>query len=207
MLSTIKKAGTVQITAQQEGDDIHDEATPVVQNLEVHKVQRNIVFDLPSKKYGDSDFALEARSDAGIPIIYSIDNNSVVDLINGNMIRIKSSGNTNIIATAQSTSIYHEASVTKNLQISAVTGIEESVVDKSILYSNPGDRVIVIDLAEFIIPTVTILVYDMYGRDHYMITTTPAEKIPLDISNFQSGIYFVKITYQNETNIFKFIKR
>ena len=95
-----KGQALVQITAQQEGDDIHDEATPVVQNLEVHKVQRNIVFDLPSKKYGDSDFALEARSDAGIPIIYSIDNNSVVDLINGNMIRIKSSGNTNIIATA-----------------------------------------------------------------------------------------------------------
>ncbi|MBK6263859.1 T9SS type A sorting domain-containing protein [Marivirga sp. S37H4] len=205
--ATIKKAGTVQITAKQVGDDIYDEAIPVVQNLEVHKVQQNIVFDLPSKKYGDPDFALDARSDAGISITYSIDNNSAVNLINGNMIRIKSVGNTNITATAESTSIYYEASVTKNLEISAILGIEERALDKSIIYPNPADRVIVIDLAEFTNSTVTISVYDMYGRDRHMITTTATERIPLDISDFQSGIYFVKIIHKNETNILKFIKR
>ncbi len=203
----IKKAGNVQITAKQGGDDIFDVATPVVQNLEVKKVQQSIIFDLPSKKYGDPDFALDARSDAGIPITYSIDNYSVVDLINGNMIRIKSVGNTNITATAQSTSIYYEASATKNLEISTITGIEESTLNKSIIYPNPADRVIVINLAEFTNSPVTISVYDMYGRDLSMITTTATKKIPLDISNFQPGIYFVKIIHKNETNILKFIKR
>jgi len=205
--ATIKKAGTVQITAKQGGDDIFDVATPVVRNLEVKKLQQSIIFDLPSKQYGDPDFALDAKSDSGIPITYSIDNYSVADLINGNMIRIKSAGNTNITATAQSTSIYYEASVTKNLEISAVTGIEESTLDISIIYPNPADRVAVINLAEFTNSTVTISVHDMFGRDLFAITTIATEKIPLDISNFQSGIYFVKIIHKNETNILKFIKR
>lgn len=206
--ATIKNAGTAQIIAKQVGDDIFDVAPPVVQNLEVEKFQQNIIFDLSPKQYGDPDFALDAKSDSGIPITYSIENNSVVDLFNGNMIQIKSAGSTNITATAQSSSIYYEASVTKNLEISPITGIEESPLNRSTIYPNPADRNIVINLDEVTSSTTTtIVVYDMMGRDLSKFTTTATEQIIIDVSNFYSGIYFVRIIHENEMNILKFIKR
>ncbi len=53
--ATILKAGVTQITATQEGDETHFEATPVTQVLTVSEVAITVTADAKSKKYGEED--------------------------------------------------------------------------------------------------------------------------------------------------------
>ncbi|MBK6263860.1 hypothetical protein JKA74_02330 [Marivirga sp. S37H4] len=95
--ATIKKAGTVQITAKQEGDDIYDEATPVSHSLTITKAPQDISFSLSSEKLAtDPPFDLVGSSSSGLPLTYFTSDESVIS-ISGNSATIKKAGTVHLL--------------------------------------------------------------------------------------------------------------
>ncbi|MBO9563924.1 MAG: hypothetical protein J7621_14170 [Niastella sp.] len=70
---TITGTGTVTIKASQTGNDTYKPATAIIRSFEVLKATQLITFDtIPGKTFGDAPFTLQAVSDAGLPVVFTI---------------------------------------------------------------------------------------------------------------------------------------
>ncbi|HZY82717.1 MAG TPA: choice-of-anchor tandem repeat GloVer-containing protein [Cyclobacteriaceae bacterium] len=96
-LITIVGKGTTTIQASIV--DAAYSSAPSSQILTVKDNQAITFNDLPTKKFGDPPFTLEATSSAGLPITYSTGDPNVAT-VSGNTITITGVGSTSIIATA-----------------------------------------------------------------------------------------------------------
>jgi len=170
------------------------------------KSSQNITFDLPLKQVGDPDFVLDATVDSGLPVTYSIENSDFVDLLEGNMIRIKSAGNINITATAPATSIYNQASVTRTLEITPLVTDVKPEFQSSRLHPNPANKYIMVDLSEFMNSKTNISIFDLIGKVHYNAQSNN-ELIKIDISSFASGVYFLRINNEQKSISLRFHKQ
>ena len=106
---TIKKAGTVDITATQTGNSNVLAATSVKRTLVINKAQQFIEFPvLPNKKTGDAPFTLNATVTSNLPIVYT-SSNTAVATISGNTVTIIGAGKTNITASQPGNENYQAA--------------------------------------------------------------------------------------------------
>ncbi|MBN1599329.1 MAG: gliding motility-associated C-terminal domain-containing protein [Bacteroidales bacterium] len=95
----IQGAGTATITASQAGNQNYNPAQNVSQILTVGKASQIISFpQISSVVYGSPDFNAGATSTSGLPIYYTSDNPSVVEITNG-IIHITRTGTVNITAS------------------------------------------------------------------------------------------------------------
>ena len=55
--------------------------------------------------------------------------------------------------------------------------------------------------------TLTIEIYDIYGRRQ--VTETPSHQgnLSIDVSNLKSGVYFVKVVTENGETVQRFVKK
>lgn len=106
---TIRKPGTVTITASQPGNVYYLAATSVSQTLTIKKANQSINLSaLESRPYGSADFALPAQTDKGQTITY-VSSNTEVATINGNIVHITGAGTTEITATREGNEYYNAA--------------------------------------------------------------------------------------------------
>jgi hypothetical protein len=97
---TIVGAGTLNITATQNGNDHYNAATSVQRILTISKGDQTISFDnIPSGVFGGPDSPLSATSSSGLPVQYHSSNTSVA-IVNENQLQIVGAGTT-IITAAQ----------------------------------------------------------------------------------------------------------
>ena len=84
-----------------------------------------------------------------------------------------------------------------------ITGIEDKFTNNVSIYPNPAkDRLYIETESEI----EEVIVYDIYGR--HQVTETPShqEMISIDISNLNSGVYFVKINIAEGNIVKRFVK-
>ncbi len=92
-------AGSAVIAAAQPGNPSWGSATPVRQTLVVGKGDQTISFPvLPSKGFGDADFAPGASASSGLPVSYASSNPSAVTIVAGK-IHLVGFGTATITAT------------------------------------------------------------------------------------------------------------
>ena len=85
-----------------------------------------------------------------------------------------------------------------------ITGIEDNFTNNVSIYPNPvKDRLYIETESEI----EEVIVYDIYGR--HQVTKTPShqEMISIDISNLNSGVYFVKINTAEGNIVKRFVKK
>ena len=85
-----------------------------------------------------------------------------------------------------------------------ITGIEDNFTNNVSIYPNPAkDRLYIETESEI----EEVIVYDIYGR--HQVTETPShqEMISIDISNLNSGVYFVKINTAEGNIVKRFVKK
>ncbi|RZK49527.1 MAG: T9SS type A sorting domain-containing protein [Pedobacter sp.] len=92
-------AGTVDITAQQVGNNQYNPATPVVKTLQVQKGNQTIVFPpFSNKTLLDVEFYPNAYTNSGLAVTYTSSNSSVAT-ISGDKVVLVGSGTSTIRAT------------------------------------------------------------------------------------------------------------
>lgn len=110
----IKHPGTAVITATQTGNKNYLAADTVKQTLTIMKGQQKILLaNIPDKVYSDAPFTLDEKTDKGLAIAYTSDNEQVAKT-NGNTITIVGVGTANITAS-QSGDEYYEAATSVTL--------------------------------------------------------------------------------------------
>ena len=82
-----------------------------------------------------------------------------------------------------------------------ITGINDNYITNVNVYPNPVNDRLYIE-TQTLTQTLTVEIYDVYGR--HQVTETPSHQgnLTIDLSNLKSGIYFVKIKTE-EGNIVK----
>jgi ELWxxDGT repeat protein len=120
---TIKKAGTVTITARQEGDDSYAAADPVTRTLTISKLVQTITLnDIPAKKVGDAPFTVEASTTSGLPLTFGSSDVAIAAISSTGEITIKKSGDVMITVSQAGDDTYAAASiVSKTLSITKTT--------------------------------------------------------------------------------------
>lgn len=97
---TIKHPGVATITANQSGTKNYLPATEVKQVLTVQKATQQIALgDIPNRIYGDADTELPEKTDKGLTIAYTSDNEKVATIVNGHFLHIEGTGSAKITAT------------------------------------------------------------------------------------------------------------
>ena len=117
----ITGAGTATITATQTGNANYSSATATAA-LTVNKATQSITFQpLPAKTYGDADFAPQAQSSAGLPIIFTSSDANVAAITAGGDIHITGAGTATITATQNGNTNYSAATATAVLTVNKAT--------------------------------------------------------------------------------------
>lgn len=112
----IISAGSVTITAAQPGDSTYVAAPEISRTFVVKEDQVVTFAALPEKSVGDSDFALSATTNSGLPINYT-SSNPAVAAINGNMVKVVTAGTATITASQAGDNNYAEASKSQILTV------------------------------------------------------------------------------------------
>lgn len=98
---TIVGGGVTTITAAQAGNNNFNPSTNVTQDLTVLKLTQTINFntDLPANNvFGDGPFSFAATASSGLPVTFSVDDESVIT-VTGGAATIQGAGNATITAT------------------------------------------------------------------------------------------------------------
>jgi hypothetical protein len=141
---TIVKAGTINITASQEGDATYDPATNVVQELVINKANQTITFNtLSNLTYSNGGTsALGATSSSGLTVSYS-SSVTAVATVNGSTLTIVKAGSTVITASQAGNDNYNAAtSVTQTQVIDKANQTITFAVLSNLSYSNGGTSVL-----------------------------------------------------------------
>ncbi len=106
---TILKAGTVNITAIQTGDNSYNAAPSEVQPLVINKANQQIIFAaILEKQFGDAPFALNANTTSGLPITFTALTSNKVTIAN-NQATIVAGGRVIIVASQPGNANYNAA--------------------------------------------------------------------------------------------------
>ncbi len=185
-------AGTCNIIAYQDGNDLTLPATQVTQQLTVIKGNQQINFSvLPPKSTGDSDFPTGATASSGLSCTYSSSNPAVAAIVNG-LIQIKGAGSAFITAKQGGNVNYNAAAdVSKEIIVAVGTGVSSlSVEDDFELFPNPATDFVRTRLNA---KKSMITIFNARGAIVYVNSTFGSEMtIPASVF-VGKGVYFVRI--------------
>lgn len=105
---TIKKAGTVNVTASQAGDSGYQAAPDVVRSLTINKAAQTITFTAPAAKtVGDAAFGLTATTTSGLTVGFTTTSDKVT--LTGSQATIVKAGSVTITAAQAGNESYNAA--------------------------------------------------------------------------------------------------
>ena len=134
---TIVGAGTVTITASQEGNPNYNTATSVSQMLTINKASQNITFaELTNRTYGDIAFELAALSSSNLPVSFTIVSGPAT--LDGNTLTLTGAGTVTIKASQEGNNNYLKA--TEVIHSFAVQKASQSIVFEAIADKTFGDQ-------------------------------------------------------------------
>ena len=206
---TIKGGGLVGITAYQPGNNIHNEASPVIQFFTINKRSQVIDFPvIPTKTIGDLTFRLFATASSLLPVSYS-SSNSTIAFIVGNTVTMKTTGTVGITAYQLGNDIYEKATcgITcyRILIISGGTSTNtltftETLNNKIHIFPNPANDYITIQTDKT--QTISsVKVYDIMGK---VVNVGGGNFLPiqLDVKTLPQGEY-VMVVYGGKGEVLK----
>ncbi|WPV00721.1 LamG-like jellyroll fold domain-containing protein [Mucilaginibacter sp. cycad4] len=113
----IKRAGTVSITALQNGNATYLPASSVSQSLTINKLAQTITFNsLPAKRPGDADFNVSATASSALPVSFGSSNTGVATVTNG-LVHITGTGTTIITASQPGNTTYKDTTLSRTLTV------------------------------------------------------------------------------------------
>jgi uncharacterized protein YjdB len=199
---TIKKTGTVTITADQVGDNTWAPAASVAQTLTIGKNAQTITFStLPAKKVGDAAFELAATASSGLPVTYTSSNSSVAS-ISGSTVTILKAGTATLTATQAGNDSWSQATAEQTLTITTTTGIGEEKEDMFSVYPNPTS-----DMLYFKgngSDNIKVSIYNLLGTS---VWSGMVNDKKVNVTQLPAGVYILKTSNNKETQTIRFIKQ
>lgn len=170
---TILKAGTVNITAIQTGDNSYNAATNVVQPLVINKANQTITFNaLSDKQVTDVPFALSATNTSSLPVTFSTTSTKIT--LAGSQVTIVSAGRVSITANQAG-----------NTNFNAATPVTRDFCIK------PAKPIVTVSLAS---GTATLTSNAASGNQWFLNSTAIAGATNVSYTATAAGTYKVRVT-------------
>ena len=105
-------------------------------------------------------------------------------------------------------SIYFDANpavVTNTFNVKFTTPLNTENFDAQslVLYPNPANSIVQLNLTSSIEKITKVVLYDMIGKTVKTITTDPTDNLILDVSSYAKGVYMMEITSDNNSKLTK----
>jgi len=196
---TIHAAGTVDIIAEQSGNEFYNPSLPERRPLFIGKSPQTISFAVPSEVTTDiGSFALSALSSSGLEVSFESSDDGVVSIV-GNLATVHGEGVVELTAYQSGNQNFESAPVVTHalrviLVLSAETDIERQ------LYPNPTSGIVFHNTPDL----RRVEVSDVMGRIYENLTFDASA---IDLSGLESGVYFVRFIYDNRSSTARVFKR
>ncbi len=195
--------GTVQVTASQIGNENYLPADDVIVSFEVFKKGQTITFaEIPDTSEDDGFVNLEASSDAGLPISFSVV--GPVNEVNG-VLEFTGNGMVQVTAIQEGDDLYLAADeVKRSFEILASETEKPLFLTQpeglGLVYPNPVADYLYFDPQ---VSIESIIVRDLMGKTFY---EGDLEQHYLDMSQYESGVYMLTVKQTDGEEIIKRIK-
>lgn len=200
---TILSAGTVEIAANQSGDNDFNAATSVIQSFTVAKADQTItLMAIDNKLTGDPAFDVVAQTTSLLPLVYAVTGPAIIA---GKTITLDGTPGTVTVSVSQGGN--------DNFN-SQFTMISFEVTEEAIMLStegqvsfqvHPNPAADIITISGLQSTEVTIQIFDIRGKSVLSENLKTSQKLSID--HLRDGLYFMKITDENTTNAAKLLIR
>jgi len=188
-------AGTVDITAQQSGNDQFTAASST-RTLTINKASQSITFADFGPAHVSEDITLSATSTSGLPITFT-SSNTTVATVDGNILTIHAAGSAVITASQNGNDNYQPAGeVSKPVDI-VILGIDDPLAQLTIS-PNPAKASLKFNQE---ISATSVQFTDLAGRTSIL----PVIQSTIDVTNFSRGMYLLKIHAGTKSRVIKVI--
>ena len=195
-------AGEVQVSAVQAGSSLYKPAAGTF-TITVRKARQHITA-LPDlrKRYGDSDFTLEAASSSGLPVTFEVPYGNGVVALSGSVVHIEGEGRVTVTAAQPGNRNYMPTAYRFTIEVAAGYSAEE-VLKMTKVYPNPTRGVSTIENEQLKMEEITLR--DGAGNTIY---DRPADggAAQFDITDAPSGFYFLIIKTDKGTVVKRVMK-
>lgn len=154
-----------------------------------NKLGQYISFEaIPDKKIGDAPFTINAASTSGLPVSFNSSNPAVAN-VSGNLVTITGVGTVTITASQTGNGDYlPAANVERTFLVDNITKVSQIKGNSKLcVYPNPTTGLLTITGIN-----ETAFVFNSMGT---MMMVIEKDKNNIDVSNFPTGIYFIKTSY------------
>ncbi len=196
-------AGNVQVTASQSGNENYLPADDVIVSFEVFKKGQTITFaEIPDTSEDDGFVNLDAVSDSGLPITYSVVGpGRVVD----GALEFTGNGMVQVTAKQDGNDLYLAAEdIRRSFEILASETEKPLFLTQpeglGLVYPNPVADYLYFDPQ---VSIESIIVRDLMGKTFY---EGGLEQDYLDMSQYESGVYMLTVKQTDGEEIIKRIK-
>lgn len=176
--------GPVQVIAKQQGDALYNAASEITHSFNLFRKEQAIVFEPIADVDIDAEFLnLGATSSAELQITYSV--TGPANLV-GSTLELTDVGTVQITASQEGDNLYLPAeNVIQQFEIFKILGLEEQIDIK--VYPNPVQR-------ELHISANSTVQIDLLDQRGIILNSTINRYVNLDLSKYEKGIYYVKIS-------------
>lgn len=199
---TCLKSGIVKVKATQAGNDEFETAEAVIE-ITVEKRDQTIDFtNTPTTVKAKDEIELNATASSGLEVTFELVSGDAS--INGKTIICNKEGIVEIKATQAGNDEYKPTEATIEITVDIPTGINDVLKSSIQIYPNPvvTDLNIKFEKSE----DRMIYIYDVKGQiQHQQESFSNLEQ--LNISNFKSGMYILKIQSESGTVNYKILKQ
>ena len=194
------KASTVIVEALQEGDESYNSAVPIQRSFQVLRTPQLVTLDSIGDFYVNAQpFRVKASASSGLSILFKIVSGPAF-ITDGNQVSLTGFAGDVVIEASQSGDEVWAPG--KDDQLFEVVELPPTSVKEFTdrltglrLYPNPASSKVNIAFETRSSESIQLGIYNMHGQGVYLNKTTSPGKniIPVDVSEFASGIYYLKI--------------
>ncbi|MCF8358994.1 MAG: C10 family peptidase [Prolixibacteraceae bacterium] len=134
----VLSTGEVTLTATQEGNVFWCPAEPDVQSITLLKGEQTLLFEpIGEKKYNDPDFILEASTNSGMDVLFSISDTTIATVAGG-LVHIKDVGSTLVTASNSGSDLWEPVSVQQTLNVLPANQVVNAGYFDTLTYGDPA---------------------------------------------------------------------
>ena len=197
--------GVITLTVSQAGDDdfASAEAQTTFEVKDLRASQTITFAEIEDQFLEAGSFTLTATASSGLPVTFEVVSGPVT--IAGNVVTMINPGDVTIRALQAGNQEFKAApSVEQTSKIILVTAIPEQKGSSFQFYPNPVSNILTVVPGQ---PKLQLSIRDLQGRTLTTTSSYSGQPVQLDLSNFPSGMYILRVASESGSTLTKIVKK
>jgi ELWxxDGT repeat protein len=191
---TLNGGGTITIKASQYGNEQYRPALDVQRAFSVSKVEQTILFAAIDDKHSDDEpFAVEASASSALLVSFTIVSGPAK--IAGDLVTVTGDGAVTVRASQSGNEKFNAApDVEQSFNVALILAVESGQMSMIRVFPNPSNEFLNVEMAE---PDLSMVLMNNTGQPVWHGQRMRENDVVINVKNFPTGIYLLKVTGKN----------